>query len=1145
LRAFIDSCIRFRLLVVALAAGVMVLGILQLSRMPADVLPETSPVTVDIQTEALGLSAAEVESLVTTPLEKNLLEGVLGVTDVTSDSIPGLSDIELHFAPGTSLYHARQLVQERLTGAFVLPNVSKPPVMLQPVSSSSDAMLVGLTSRTLSPIDLSVLARWTIVPRLLGLAGVANVSTFGQADRQLQVQVDPSVLAAHHVTLAQIIQTAGDAQLVSPLSFLEGSVPGTGGFLEGPNQRVTIQPVLPFGTPANMAQLPVADARPGLRLGDVATIVADHQPLVGDGQVNGVPGLVLVVQKLPSANVLAVTDEVDAALASIRPALPGVQVNTSLFREDGYLRDALSNLWLTLIIASVLIALALLVLFRFSAPRVVAALTAIAFSYVTATALLSLLGYTFNALVTLGLLIALGLVVAEAAGRSRTLAGGVAALASAAPLVVASGLTATIAGPMAWAFALAIAVSMVVAVTLTPAVESLVRELPLDRLWPGRGRAAGERLVARLADWQRGLVAWLSGTPRLVWGCAATAAVAAIISLAALPFVHAGQPTFADRSVVVRLTGPPGMSLTEMDRITWLVSGELRALPEVGSVGATLGRAVSSDQVENVNTGEVWVTVKPGADYASALAEVRGIASGTPGIRGSVDTYETLAMGDVLDSGGPPVVVTRLYGVNYAQLARLMPAVRTAIGAVTGVSGTAVTPPVVQPTIEVSVNLLAAARAGISPGEVRREAGTLLSGLTVGNYFENQEVFDVTVWGTAAVRDNVTAVRNLLLDAANGQHVPLGQVATVTVAPEPADLSQEAMADYQDITATVASGSSAGAVASAINARLQSLRLPAEYHAEVVTGSGFSGGATLAGTAPGAALSPNGGAAGGTSRAAFISYVIAALVAILLLIQAVTGSWQRAFLGFLLLPACLLGAVAVAFATGNGRTLAAAAGLLAVFALAARQVIAGLGRLRTTARARSAGRGDSAGETESRQDAKDASAAQETDEVREVLVPAIVTAVALLPFIALGDVPGLELLHVAAAVMLGGLVTTSAVTLVVLPALATALRPPHAVESAGADGSVSAIVASTDGRDPADVPLDGHEDRIASRDGPAPVGADGAASTLDGPCVHDQSCADDRTHLTSPNGDAASPGRSTTLDAPTRSAVRTDFREDA
>ena len=258
LRSVIGASVRFRFLLIAVASGFMVFAVAWLPGIHSDVLPEMSPVVVRIQTEAPGLSAPEVESLVTVPLEKNLLEGVMDVTDVTSDSIPGLSQIELDFAPGTNLYLARQLVQERLTQAFVLPNVSKPPVMLQPVSSTGNVMLIGLTSRQLSLVDLSVLARWTIVPRLLGVPGVADVSTFGEADRQLQVLVDPARLAAHHITLAQIIETAGNAQLVSPLSYLQGSTPGTGGFLEGPNQRLTIQPVLPFGTPANLGQVPVA-----------------------------------------------------------------------------------------------------------------------------------------------------------------------------------------------------------------------------------------------------------------------------------------------------------------------------------------------------------------------------------------------------------------------------------------------------------------------------------------------------------------------------------------------------------------------------------------------------------------------------------------------------------------------------------------------------------------------------------------------------------------------------------------------------------------------------------------------------------------------------------------------------------------------
>jgi Cu/Ag efflux pump CusA len=415
MRAIVNLSIRFRLPVLALAAGIMIVGALQLSRMPADVLPETSPVVVDVQTEALGLSGPEVESLVTVPLEKELLEGVMGVTDVTSDSVPGLSAIELHFAPGTSLYHARQLVQERLTQAFVLPNVSRPPVILQPLSSTSDVMLIGLSSARLSVIDLSVLARWTIAPRLLGLAGVANVSTFGQADRQLQVLVDPARLAADGVTLAQVIETTGNAQLVSPLSYLEASTPGTGGFLEDRDQRITIQPVLPFGTSANLAQLPIAGASGGLRLGNVAQVVQDHQPLIGDGQVRGTSGLVLVVQKLPSASVTTVTREVDQALAALRPGLPGVRIDASLFRQHTYLESALGNLREAVIAAMALAALALIVLLL-GLRAAFAALVAVIISLGAATDVLYLLGYTFNALVTLGLLLALAVVVGDAVG---------------------------------------------------------------------------------------------------------------------------------------------------------------------------------------------------------------------------------------------------------------------------------------------------------------------------------------------------------------------------------------------------------------------------------------------------------------------------------------------------------------------------------------------------------------------------------------------------------------------------------------------------------------------------------------------------------------------------------------------------------
>ena len=1024
----------------------MVTGILRLASMPADVLPETSPVVVDVQTEAPGLSAPEVESLVTVPLEKNLLEGVLGVTDVTSDSVPGLSAIELHFAPSTDMFQARQLVQERLTGAFVLPNVSKPPVMLQPTSTTSDVMLVGLTSRNLSIIDLSVLARWTIVPRLLGLPGVADVATFGQADRQLQVLVDPSALTAHKVTLAQIVETAGNAQLVSPLSYLEASTPGTGGFLEGPQQRITIQPVLPFGTPANMAQLPVAGAAGGLRLGDVAQLVQGTQPPIGDGQVRGGPALVLVVQKSPSASVLTVSREVDQALAAMRPGLPGVSIDPTLFRADTYLRDALASLRVALVVSAVLVALALIALL-FQLRLAFAALFAMALSLVAATAVLDLLGYTFNSLIALGLLLAVALAVTQAAGeaqavaarlhadagpyregeagqrRQRTLAtiaaacadlrgaltaAGLAAVACVAPLLLASGTTAAFLRPMALAFAFAVAVAMVVAVTVTPALTAVLltvvpataRRAPLFR----RLAAAYERAVAVA-------VAAPRGAPRLALACAGAGLAAAVAGLALLPSLHPGQPVFADRAVVVRLTGPPGMSLTEMDRVTTLATGELMELPAVQNVGATVGRAVSASQVVNTNTALLWVTIRPSANYGQALAAVRGVADGTPGLTGTVSTYESDTMAGVL-TGPPATVVTRVYGTDYGELERLAGQLREHIARLPGVRSASVRLPVEQPTVDVAVNLDAAARADISPGDVRREAGTLLSGLTVGNYFENQQVFDVVVWGSAAVRGNLSALGNLLLDTSDGGHVRLGSVARITVRPEPADVQQEAMSRYLDVTAQV-SGGQAGAVRDAIAARVAATSFPLEYHAELVSGDP-------------AELSPNGAVVPGTSRLSIAGYLIAALAFILLLAQAAARSWRLAALALVSLPVSLAGGVLTVFAIGAAGELAAAAGLLAVLALAARQAIA------VTARYQAPGAGD----------VDDGAGG-----FAMIVTPTLVTAAAVLPFAVMGDVPGMELAHTAAAVILGGLVTTTLVSLFALPAACRLLGPRQAIES--------------------------------------------------------------------------------------------------
>ena len=280
MRWIIGSSLKFRLVVATLAALLMVFGFTQLREMPLDALPEFSRPYVEIQTEALGLSAQEVEALITTPLEADMLNGTPWVSHIRSMSLPGLSSIILIFEKGTDIMRARQMVQERLTQVFLLPQVSKPPVMINPVSSASRVMAIGLTSDKLSLIDLSVLARWTIAPKLMGLPGVANVSIWGRRERQLQVQVDPEKLREQGVTLMQVIKTAGNALWASPLSFLEASTPGTGGWIDTPNQRLGIRHLQPIRKAEELAQVTIEGA-PSKRLGDVARVVEDHQQLIG------------------------------------------------------------------------------------------------------------------------------------------------------------------------------------------------------------------------------------------------------------------------------------------------------------------------------------------------------------------------------------------------------------------------------------------------------------------------------------------------------------------------------------------------------------------------------------------------------------------------------------------------------------------------------------------------------------------------------------------------------------------------------------------------------------------------------------------------------------------------------------------------
>lgn len=1036
LRGLLSGVLRFRVLVIGLAAALIAAGVVSLPKMHNDVLPElASGPVLEVQTEAPGLSSAEVEQYLTVPLENNLLDGVMGVWDVRSDSIPGLSKVDLYFEPGTTMYHARQLVEERLTNAFSLPNVAKPPLLIQPLSTSSRAVLVGLNSRTVSPLELSYLARWIVKPRLSGVQGVANVAIFGQQDRQIQVQVQPSRLGQHGVTLQDIIDTAGNSQLVSPLSYLEGSSPGTGGFLEGPNQRLDIRPVLPLSTPHDLAAVPIADAPHKLSLGQVANIVEGHQPLIGNALTGGGSGLVLEVQKLPGASLIGVTKGVEQALSELRPALQGVKIDTSFFKPATYQHSSLHHLTLAVTIAAALALLALAALLLELRAVVVAALS-IALSLTGAMLLLQLLGQTLNALLVLGLLIASVVLVDDALGSAyelgraarnspprtakyvepngkRPMRATVAdvfprmrgtlgyatlmVLLVAAPVYFSSGLTARYLHPMLLALVLAVVVSALIAVTLTPALGLLL----LDGRPPRR--RLGQKLGTPLIGYYARVVRAVVSLPRVV---VIALALAGVAGLAAVPFLgQPAPPRFMDRNLVVEWTGPAGAGLSEMDRLTSRALAELKAIPGVADVAATLGRAVSGDRFVDPNSGQIFVALKQSANYDNTVNQVRRIVHGTPGVAASVSTYEADRQAGVLAPATNNLTV-RVYGEDYSVMRAIAARLQRVMDRIQGLGSSQIQMPSQQPNIEIAINDTAAHNAGVLPGDARRQASTIVNGLTVGNFFEDQAVFDVTVIGTPAVRDSLDDLRNLLIDTASGRQVRLSSIAGITVRPDPIDIRHQALSRYVDVSAPIYAGALSSAQAK-INSVLAHMSMPLTYHAEVIGGTPDNP----------------------TSHGLFLTFVLAAALGVFLLLQAVLSSWRLAAAVLASVPLALAGGVLVAVTTAQANTLGADAGLLAVLLYALRQGTLVFAAIR---RMHAADRGVLRAGLVVR-----AAAARFAPTVSSALV----VAAAMIPFVALGNVPGNEITNPAAVVIVGGLASTVLWTLLLLPALFFAIGP--------------------------------------------------------------------------------------------------------
>jgi Cu/Ag efflux pump CusA len=1018
----VGASLRNKAVVLAIAAGLIAFGVLKTPQTPVDVLPELAPTQVEVQTEALGLSAAEVEQLITVPLEADLLNGVAFLDELTSTSMPGLSSILLTFEPGTDMLAARQVVQEQMTQAHALPNVSKPPVMLQPMSSTSRVMMATLSSSDVSAIDMSVLARWEIRPRLMAVPGVANVSVWGQKDRQLQVLVDPQRLISHHVTLLDVVSTAGNALAVSPLTFLEASTPGTGGFVDTANQRLGVQHILPITEADDLSHVTVeGQAGGGLELADVSQVVEDHQPLIGDAVVNGGAGLMIVIDKFPDANTVEVTNALKEAFDEMGPGLAGIHVDTGVYRPADYIGSSERDVGLALLIGLGLLLIVIgALLYEWRAALI--SLVGVAAAVLAAGAVLYARGATFNTMMLAGLVVGLCVIVDDAVVdtdavlrrlRARSASDpdgtidsavlGVAAdvrrpmlvatvvlLAATAPLLFVQGTAGEFFQPLVVTYAIAVGASLLVALTLTPALSALVFS---------RGKTPVRRspVLLRLERWYADGLRRIIVRPPIAY---VSLAAAVVVALAVVPTFSASvTPTFKERQLLVTWDSAPGTSEPEMARITARATSELSSIPGVVDVGAHFGRALLSDEVVDVNAGQIWVTLDESADYGATVDAVRDVVDGYPGMSTAVDTYlNGPAQHPVRDEPSSDVVV-RLFGSSTQVLEDKADEVVGILKGIEGVVDPAVESQPVEPSVKVEVDLDKAERYGIKPGEVRRAAGIYMNGLEVGSLYEDAKVFEVVVRGAPATRGSPTSVEDLVVDTPGGGHVRVGDVASVSIEPAPVAIEHREVARTVDVTADV-SGRDVDAVLDDVRGDLAQVDFPLEYRARVF-----------------------GGGSGDVNSLSWIALLcVVALIAVYFLLQACFRSWRLAALLMLCLPAALAGGVLTALIEGTVLTIGSLAGFVAVFGIAVRH---GVLLLRQLQHAEALDGGADVGSI----------VRVSSERLGSVVAATLGIGVALLPIVVMGDEAGLEVLRPLALVVLGGLATTALVTLVVIPSL--------------------------------------------------------------------------------------------------------------
>jgi CzcA family heavy metal efflux pump len=1017
LTGLVRQSIRHRGVVIGLALALVVYGAGVVADARLDVFPEFAPPQVSIQTEAPGLSPEQVEVLVTKPIE-DAINGVQGIAAVRSQSIQGLSVITAVLAEHVDIYRARQSVAERLgEAAGRLPATVAPPVLTPLTSSSSTVLVVGVTSERRSLMEQRTFVDWILRPRLLATPGVSKVAVFGGEVRQLQIQLDPDRLRLHGIGVAEVLEAARQAT----------GVRGAG-VIDGPNQRVTVQADGQALSPEALAETVVREHNGSvLRLADLGRVAEAPAPRFGEGGVDGRRGLVIVVSAQLGANTKVVAQRAEEALGRLEPTMrsEGLELHPDIFRPSEFIDLALRNIVTSLLLGAVLVAVVLLV-FLADAGAAAISLTAIPLSLLAALIVLDRIGFGINTLTLGGLAIALGEVVDDAIidveniarrlreNRASASPRSVPAVVLAAslevrssvvyatfvvalvfvPVLTLSGVQGALFRPLGIAYILAILASLAVALTVTPA-------LTLVFLGGREHRAHESPALTWLKGYYARVLGVLAGRPRAVTAGAALVCVAAS---ATLPFFGATfLPEFREGHYLVHMSAVPGTSLDESFRLGAEVTRALRRDPRVRSVAQRIGRAELSEDTWGTHYTEFEVDLVPltGGNAETVQDDLRAILAGFPGVNFAIRGFLAERIEETL-TGSTAELVVRIFGDDLDSLDVAARRVAETLGGIRGATDVQYDPPPVAPEAIVRLRPSELPLYGLRPDEVLATVETATRGTVVAQTFEGNRATDVVVTLLPERRTRPEELRSLPLTSAGGRQVELGQVADVARTTGRFMIAHVGARRVQTVTANVR-GRDVEGVTRDLEARLgPAAGLPAGVYAEV------------GGT----------GTAQRQARRELLRESLLAGAGIVMLLWVAFGESSRLLLVLANLPFALVGGVLAVFATGGLLSLGSLVGFVTLFGIATRNAVMLISHY------------DHLVTAEGEVWGKETAIRGALERLGPILMTALVTALGLLPLALGSGDPGREIEGPMAIVILGGLLTSTALSLFVLPVMA-------------------------------------------------------------------------------------------------------------